>query len=177
MAKRIDFSRVANKLVLIYSQHKTDNNLSVWKKEFKYILNAAEVKRLYELFSGELQLLQSTGGRNLSWSKHANKDNFTSAWSETIFKKYGVQSVFGPTMGPDGKVLHPRTNYTRKPAPVAATGSLSSFTDEQLIAELQRREDERKAAEEFARKKALVEEFLTAYNLTMNDLLEIAQVI
>lgn len=206
MAKQIDFSRVANKLVLIYSQHKTDNNLSIWKKEFKDILNAAEVKRLYELFSGDLQLLQSTGGRNLSWSKHANKDNFTRTWSETIFKKYGIQSVFGPTMGADGKALHPRTNYTRKQkatnmselvydertgdfvpkgqleSPVAPEGEvlsndLSSFTDEQLLAELQRREEERKAAEELARKKALVEEFLAAYNLTMDDLLEIVQVI
>jgi len=176
MAKQIDFSRVANKLVLIYSQHKTDNTLSVWKKEFKDILNASEVKRLYELFSGELQLLQSAGGRNLCWSNHANKDNFTRTWSETIFKKYGIQSVFGPTMGADGKALHPRTNYIRKPAPVT-TGSLSSFTDEQLLAELQRREEERKAAEELARKKALVEEFLAAYNLTMDDLLDIAQVI
>lgn len=208
MAKRIDFSRVANKLVLIYSQHKTDNNLSVWKKEFKDILNAAEVKRLYELFSGDLQLLQSTGGRNLSWSKHANKDNFTRDWSETIFKKYGIQSVFGPTLGVDGKVLHPRTNYTRKTtnmseliydertgdfvpkeqleSPIAPEGQqfdcsgaliddLSSFTDEQLLAELQRRKEERKAAEELARKKALVEEFLAVYSLTMDDLLKIAQ--
>ena len=54
---------------------------------------------------------------------------------------------------------------------------LESFTDEELLAELQRREDERKAAAELARKKALVEEFLAAYNLTMDDLLEIAQVI
>ena len=56
-------------------------------------------------------------------------------------------------------------------------GSLSSFTDEQLFAELQRREEERKAAEELARKKTLVEEFLAANNLTMGDLLDIAQVI
>lgn len=209
MAKQIDFSRVANKLVLIYSQHKTDNTLSIWKKEFKDILNAAEVKRLYELFSGELQLLQSTGGRNLSWSNRANKDNFTRTWSETIFKKYGIQSVFGPTLGVDGKAIHPRTNYTRKQktgnmselvydertgdfvpkgqleSPVAPEGKtfdcsgvlskdLSSFTDEELLAELQRR---KAAAEELARKKALVKEFLTAYNFTIEDLLKIAQVI
>lgn len=55
--------------------------------------------------------------------------------------------------------------------------TLDAFTDEQLLAELQRREEERKAAEELARKKALVEEFLAAYDLTMDDLLDIAQVI
>ena len=57
------------------------------------------------------------------------------------------------------------------------SNKLESFSDEELLAELQRREDERKAAAELARKKALVEEFLAAYDLTMNDLLEIAQVI
>ena len=34
MAKELDYSRIANKLVLIYSGHKTDNTLSVWTKEF-----------------------------------------------------------------------------------------------------------------------------------------------
>ena len=198
MAKQIDFSRVANKLVLIYSQHKTDNNMSTWKKAFKDILNAQEAKRLYELFSGELQLLQSTGGRNLCWSNSTNKDNFTRDWCKTLFEKYGIQSVFGPTLGVDGKMLHPRANCTRtsesvsdkrasklvvkEPASSEESSynplhTLKSFTDEELLAELQRREDERKAAAELARKKALVDEFLAAYDMTIDDLLEIAQVI
>ena len=59
----------------------------------------------------------------------------------------------------------------------AASKNLSEFSDEELYAELQRREEERKAAEELARKKALIEEFLTAYNLTIDDLLQVAEVI
>jgi hypothetical protein len=47
---------------------------------------------------------------------------------------------------------------------------LSSFTDEELYAELQRRENERKAAEELARKKALIDKFLADTGLTVNDL-------
>ena len=118
MAKELDYSRIANKLVLIYSGHKTDNTLSVWTKEFKDILNAQEVKRLYELFSGALCLLVSNGGRKLTWTDRANKDNFTSKWCKSVFEKHGIQTVFGPTLGPDGKALHPRTNYPHKVAMV-----------------------------------------------------------
>lgn len=60
---------------------------------------------------------------------------------------------------------------------VASVRTLEDYSDEDLLAELQRREDARKAAAEFARKKSLVEEFLAAYDMTKEDLLEIAEVI
>lgn len=54
---------------------------------------------------------------------------------------------------------------------------LAKFSDEELLAELQHREDERKAAEELAKKKVLVQEFLETWGLSLDDLLQIAEVI
>lgn len=122
MKKEIAFARVATKLAVIYSAHKTDNSVRLWKKEFDGILTGGETRRLFELFSGEFMFLEATGKRTLVWSKNANPNNWTEAWVKNVFDKYGIQTQYGPVLGPDGKMLHPRTNYVRiKEAPVAET--------------------------------------------------------
>lgn len=99
------------------------------------------------------------------------------------------------TLGTDGKAIHPRKKKSamtdlvitapkevilepcKEEVDIDKMPILKDFSDEELLAELQRREDERKAAEELARKKAIVIEFLEAYGLTMDDLLAVAEVI
>lgn len=58
---------------------------------------------------------------------------------------------------------------------VKVSSDLSSFTDEELYAELQRREDERKAAEERKRKISIINTFLIENNLSIDDLKLIIQ--
>lgn len=58
---------------------------------------------------------------------------------------------------------------TIEPAEVASIG-LSSFTDDELYAELQRRDDERKAAEERKRKISIINTFLIENGLSVEDL-------
>ena len=175
--KNIDFRRVSTILGNLYcGPDKNSNTIKLWQKSFKGVLNAQEAKRLFEAFAGDANYLIARTTRMMVWNKSANPDNWTATWCENFFKKHGIQSVFGMTCGPDGKALHPRKR-SDKSRKSGSKKDLSAFSDEDLIAELQRRDDERKAAEEFARKKALIEEFLSTYDLAVDDLLEIAQVI
>ena len=90
-----------------------------------------------------------------------------------VYKKSAVANL---VISPKEVILEPckeEVDIDKMPS----WANLKDFSDEELLAELQRREDERNAAEELARKKALVEEFLTAYDLTMDDLMQIAEVI
>jgi hypothetical protein len=199
MPRTIDFKRVSTLLGHLYcGPDKNSNTISLWVKFFKGVLNSQEVKRLFEAFAGNAGYLHARSPRMMVWSNSANPDNWTPTWCQNFFNKYNIQSVFGATLGPDGKVLHSRQRKStmnelvyndttgdfeeKKPSlpsrkKVNTAKSLSSFSDEDLYAELQRRDEERKAAAEFARKKSLVEEFLNAYELTMDDLMQIAEVI
>ena len=207
--REIAANRISTILSNLYSgPDKNRNTIKLWQNAFKGVLNAQEAKRLFEAFAGEAGYLAAKSPRIMVWTKVANPSNWTPAWCENFFKKYSIKSVYGMTLGADGKALHPRkkksvmtdlvynevTDDFESPNQVATPKEtliepckeevdidkmpiLKDFSDEELLAELQRREDERKAAEELARKKALVEEFLTAYDLTMDDLMQIAEVI
>ena len=129
MARQIDFTRVSTKLVNLYSTNKVKNTVRSWKDAFKGILTGAEVERLFELFSGSLFLLESTGSRNLQWSKHANKDNFTSEWCKNIFAKYGITTQFGPHLNAEGKMMNPRQP---KPAQVVTVEDRISKLEKEL---------------------------------------------
>lgn len=204
----INFNRVSTILGNLYSgPDKNRNTIKLWQNTFKGVLNTQEAKRLFEAFAGESGYLAAKSPRIMIWTNAANPSNWTSSWCENFFKKYSIKSVYGMTLGPDGKALHPRKKKSAMTDLVynEATGDfeasnqvatpkevliepckevdidkmpiLKDFSDEELLAELQRREDERKAAEELARKKAIVIEFLEAYGLTMDDLLAVAEVI
>lgn len=208
----INFNRVSTILSNLYSgPDKNRNTIKLWQNAFKGVLNAQEAKRLFEAFAGEPGYLAAKSPRIMVWTSAANPSNWTSPWCENFFKKYSIKSVYGMTLGADGKALHPKkrksamtdlvynevTGDFESPNQVATPkevliepcreevdidkmpiwANLKDFSDEELLAELQRREDERKAAEELASKKALVAEFLEAYGLTMEDLLSVAEVI
>ena len=64
--------------------------------------------RFFEVFSGDLALLMARNKIYFEWSDHANSDNWTAEWIENVFNKHNIISKFGPTLGPDGKMLHPR---------------------------------------------------------------------
>lgn len=115
MAKEISYSGVSSKLHVIFAQHKNDNCVAVWQRELKGVLNNSEVRRLYELFSGDFCLLKARtdAPQFCSWSELANPDNWTKAWVENVFKDHAIQSVFGPHMI-DGKMANPRK--PKKPA-------------------------------------------------------------
>lgn len=101
------------------------------------------------------------------------------SWDGTDFRKWnGLQSEIATILGAMNECPAEKANptyYKEKSTNDVKiveyiSKDLSSFSDDELYAELQRREDERKAAEELARKKALIDKFLADTGLTINDL-------
>ena len=161
MPKEIAFSRVATKLDNLYSAHKTDNCVKLWQKEFHGILSASEAKRLFELFAGELMLLEARTARMMVWAKKANPANWTPAWCKNTFEKYGIQTkrvaihchTTVPALVPkplvqkweveDHKIVASVVPATEEDDLVK---TLQQFTDEQLQNELDRRAKVKKLA-------------------------------
>lgn len=101
-------------------------------------------------------------------------------FNETAVEEIATSINLAETI--DARYGKSKAELTAKPSlpsrkRVASKKNLSAFSDEELYAELQRRDDERKAAEKLAKNKALVEEFMTAYDLTIDDILQVAEVI
>ena len=161
MAKEISYSGVSSKLHVIFAQHKNDNCVAVWQRELKGVLNNSEVRRLYELFSGDFCLLKARtdAPQFCSWSELANPDNWTKAWVENVFKDHAIQSVFGPHMI-DGKMANPRKPKKLAEAPVEADPIDAQLAKiESKMAKLQEEKEAllAKKEEERKREEALVE--------------------
>lgn len=105
-----------------------------------------------------------------------HQDHFNDKAVEEVASSINLAEKIDPRYGKTKSEISEKPSLPSRKKK-AASKNLSEFSDEELYAELQRREEERKAAEELARKKALIEEFLTAYNLTIDDLLQVAEVI
>lgn len=175
-ATTISFKRVATLLTTLYSgAGKNRNTIVLWQKYFSNCLSLSQAKLLFEAFS-EAGYLLAKSTRILVWSKSAQPDNWTEGWVENFFKKYEIPAE-------DRSKYRLKSSYSVSECIPDETQEetdiriLGQFTDDDLLAELQRREEVRKAEEELARKKALVEEFLTTWGLTLDDLLQIAKVI
>lgn len=120
MAKEISYARVSTKLGNVFAQHKSDNCVAVWQREFKETLNNSESRRLFELFSGELHLLEARADapQLCSWTEKANPENWTKTWVESLFNDYTIQSKYGPHMTSDGHMANPRKPKKPAEAPV-----------------------------------------------------------
>ena len=176
IAATVSFKRVAALLTTLYSgAGKTRNTIALWQKYFSDCLSLSQAKLLFEAFS-EAGYLLAKSARILVWSKIANPDNWTEGWVENFFEKYDIPAE-------DRSKYRLKSSYSVSECVPDETQEetdiriLGQFTDDDLLAELQRREEVRKAEEELARKKALVEEFLTTWGLTLDDLLQVAKVI
>jgi len=164
MSREISFSRVSTKLAQLYSQHKADNTANLWMTVFNNILNQAEAKRLFDLFAGDLQLLTARTKTKMAWSEAANPDNWTKEWCENVFTEHSITTKRGPTLGPDGKMLHPRP-IKPKEKPIRVAPARKKFVrPEKLTLEelksavveyqavIDQREEEIKKQEEAARR-------------------------
>lgn len=137
------------------------------------VLTKGEAKRFFEVYMNE-PILKFYSSRMCTITVH--QDHFNDKAVEEVASSINLAEKIDPRYGKTKSEISEKPSLPSRKKK-AASKNLSEFSDEELYAELQRREEERKAAEELARKKALIEEFLTAYNLTIDDLLQVAEVI
>ena len=138
------------------------------------VLTKGEAKRFFEVYANE-PILRFYSSRMCTITVH--QDHFNDKAVEEVASSIDLAEKIDPRYGKPrsaAEVVEKPSLPSRKKV---TSKNLSEFSDEELYAELQRRDEERKAAEELARKKALIEEFLAAYNLTIDDLLQVAEVI
>ena len=170
MAKEIQFSRISTKLQNLKSAHPQDVSAKLWRETFKGLINGGEAMRLFDVFAGELMLLEARNKVYLTWSKKANSANWTAKWLEHLFDKYNIISHFGPAVDANGKMLHAKKQrvvtevqpvVTPKVLSAPDISGLETLSDEALDAliemvlqEKDRREEERRRAEEEARIRA-----------------------
>ena len=181
-----DFKKISTRLVRLHDEHKNRQTLAMWDEAFKGLLSHAEIKRMFEVFSGELGLLEALSKRILKWTDQANTDNWNSEWVENTLTKRGVLTKKSYKVKPEKlvsthkeksepmfrKLGRKKTAKAVYVAPSDAPLDLKDLTDDQLLDiqfQIQKVLDERA---ERARKKASFLEALEIAGVTTEEALE-----
>jgi hypothetical protein len=136
------------------------------------VLTNTEAKRFFDAYANE-PILRFYSPRMCTITVH--QDHFNDDAVDEMAQVINLAETIDPRYkGSKSAPLVKVSLPSRKE--VSLNKDLSSFSDEELYTELQRRDEARKAAEELARKKTLVTEFMEAYGLTEADILQVFDV-
>lgn len=185
MAKEIQYSRISTKLQNLKAAHPQDVSAKLWRETFKDVINCSEAMRLFDVFAGNLMLLEARNSRYLTWSSKANSANWTATWLQHIFEKYHILSKFGPSTDATGKALHPRKPKSvlvieqpieeapLEEKPNEQVFDCSHFNDELLNIALEAITNEIERRENIKRKKAQLETICQTAGITVDNLEEL----
>ena len=105
-----------------------------------------------------------------------HQDHFNDKAVEEVASSINLAEKIDPRYGKTKSEISEKPSLPSRKK-VVSSKNLSEFSDEELYAELQRRDEERRAAERRAHVKDLLDEFLTTWEITKEDVLEYLEVI
>lgn len=136
-------------------------------------LTKGEAKRFFEVYMNE-PILKFYSSRMCTITVH--QDHFNDKAVEEVASSINLAEKIDPRYGKTKSEISEKPSLpSRKKKEVSK--NLSEFSDEELYAELQRRDEERRAAERRAHVKDLLDEFLATWEITKEELLEYCEVI
>lgn len=137
------------------------------------VLTKGEAKRFFEVYMNE-PILKFYSSRMCTITVH--QDHFNDKAVEEVASSINLSEKIDPRYGKTKSEISEKPSLPSRKKK-AASKNLSEFSDEELYAELQRRDEERRAAERRAHVKDLLDEFLATWEITKEELLEYCEVI
>lgn len=97
MKRSINFDLVSSVMARYFSTHKANVCAKSMTEDFKGVLNAGEVLRLFEYFRDIEEILVPVNQRHYCWSPNVRYDHFSHKpdYFRDIFLKHDIQSRFG----------------------------------------------------------------------------------
>ena len=97
MKRLINFDLVSSSMARYFSTHKANVCVKSMVDNFKGVLNAGEVTRLFEYFRDIEEILVPINQRHCRWAPYIRYDHFDRKpdYFRDIFLKYDIQSRFG----------------------------------------------------------------------------------
>ena len=137
------------------------------------VLTKGEAKRFFEVYMNE-PILKFYSSRMCTITVH--QDHFNDKAVEEVASSINLAEKIDSRYGKTKSEISEKPSLPSRKKKEASK-NLSEFSDEELYAELQRRDEERRAAERRAHVKDLLDEFLTTWEITKEDVLEYLEVI